>query len=160
MLTLTGFYWQTCRRCRNRPIGSAKSRRSWLLIWLSCVTVWNRGWQPVHEGASTLLHSLLSTVCPRSRTVCLSGLSRLCADNTPNPRDCVSPFYCTLFSVVITCQCYIYFILFYMFLVMYHVYCICFLLVTRPHLIMRVYLSIGVTSVMDFSSRLYRSGIL
>jgi len=31
-----------------------------------------------------------------------------------------------------------------------------FLLVTRPHLIMRVYLSIGVASVMDFSSRVYR----
>jgi len=41
-----------------------------------------------------------------------------------------------------------------------HVYVYVFFWVTQPHLIMRVYLSIGVASVMDFSSRVYRSGIL
>jgi len=94
--------------------------------------------------------------------------------------DCVSviaqlPFLC----INNVCRCMFSFISFYVFLVMYtfllytflsfilhcfwwctHVLCICLLLVTRPHLVMRVYLSIGVASVMDFSSRVYRSGIL
>jgi len=41
-----------------------------------------------------------------------------------------------------------------------HIFITCvfflFVLVTRPHLIMRVYLSIGVASVLDFCSRVYR----
>jgi len=126
MLTPTGLYWQTSERCRSRWIGSARNRRRWQPIRISYETDWSRDWQHVHEGASITLHSLNLTVCLGARTVCPRGLPRLCADKPP-PCDCVSSFSCTLFWVLITCHCCIYFILF-LSLVMYILfYCICFI---------------------------------